>query len=82
MRAMGISDVNSFPFPTSPPKDSLQKALNLLTYLGAILKPKMKKQSMWNALLSTKSQSNAKTLFRENGQITELGRSMGKIPIK
>jgi hypothetical protein len=34
MRSLGISEIESFPFPTSPPPISLKRALDLLINLG------------------------------------------------
>lgn len=36
MKAMGIHNILNFPFPTPPPKESLEKGLKLLKYLEAI----------------------------------------------
>lgn len=36
MKAMGIDKIVNFPFPTPPDRNSLQKGLNLLKYLGAL----------------------------------------------
>jgi ATP-dependent RNA helicase DHX37/DHR1 len=36
MKAMGIHNIMNFPFPTPPPRESLDKGLKLLKYLGAV----------------------------------------------
>lgn len=36
MKAMGIHHITNFPFPTPPPRKSIEQGLKLLKYLGAI----------------------------------------------
>lgn len=36
MKAMGIHNILNFPFPTPPPRENLEKGLNLLHYLEAL----------------------------------------------
>eukprot|EP01119_Soliformovum_irregulare_P003707 TRINITY_DN1463_c1_g1_i3.p1 TRINITY_DN1463_c1_g1~~TRINITY_DN1463_c1_g1_i3.p1 ORF type:complete len:1148 (-),score=493.33 TRINITY_DN1463_c1_g1_i3:150-3593(-) len=36
MKAMGIDDISTFPFPTPPDRESIRAAVKTLTYLGAI----------------------------------------------
>ena len=37
MRAMGISDIETFPFPTPPPLSSIKRAVWRLLSLGALI---------------------------------------------
>ena len=89
MRAMGITDIENFPFPTSPSSIGLNKALNQLCYLGAIVRPKTKITTIMDFLDKDNQKmeeitmkSKAKVLFRETGQITDLGRQIAQFPIK
>ena len=40
MRALGIREIENFPFPSPPPPASLKRALDLLTHIGAISQPR------------------------------------------
>ena len=40
MRALGIREIENFPFPSPPPPTSLKRALDLLTHIGAISQPR------------------------------------------
>ena len=40
MRALGIREIENFPFPSPPPSASLKRALDLLTHIGAISQPR------------------------------------------
>jgi HrpA-like RNA helicase len=60
MRSMGITDLETFPFPTSPSPIAIKNANNLLFNLGA-----------------TTSSPKANTI-----ELTELGRLLGRFPIK
>lgn len=79
MRAMGISDVEGFPFPTAPPKVTLKRALNLLINIGAIVKPNYKTTSILDSTLNGPS---TKQLLIEKGYLTDLGKLLARFPVK
>jgi len=84
MRAMGISDVEGFPFPTPPPKPAISRALSLLVNIGAIAKPVItshKSTYMFNAGHGS-NQVSTKQLLRERGYITEMGKLIARFPVK
>ena len=47
MLAMGIQTLEEFPFPTSPPRQAVSRAISLLTYLGAIKREKTSPALAW-----------------------------------
>lgn len=79
MRSMGIADIEAFPFPTPPSKDSTNKALALLVNIGAIEKPLKTKSS---SLMMSVEDSQAKKLLIENGFVSDLGKLLSRFPIK
>eukprot|EP01035_Chromulina_nebulosa_P019781 gene19781-25721_t len=83
MRTMGITDLESFPFPTNPSKVALKKAVDILNYLGVIIKPKISLKRIIDTFDSTiKSNNNkAQKIFREYGFVSEIGKLIAKFPI-
>ena len=83
LRAIGIQNVDTFPFPTPPPMLSLVRAETLLTNLGAIQVKSSASDGKAlsaleniNSILETDSVGNL-----AGGGITNLGKNMAKFPI-
>lgn len=71
-----ISDVGSFPFPTSPVKSSLHQASLLLTNLGALVTANPKKKSVLN-MIDTVPRLDKKRITT----ITKMGSLIAKFPL-
>lgn len=79
MRALGIHDVEAFPFPTPPPVNKLRQALKLLVHIGAVavaqpgLKPKH--------VTSAARKNNNRIESNSGGALTQIGRLLAKFPL-
>ena len=98
MRALGITEIETFPFPTAPPVHSLKAALDMLINLGAIAKSRANVASMEDVLSGSMSASTDLSLaqrqekqmkelekrkrLQAGGKLTKLGRLLAKFPIK
>ena len=93
MRALGIQEVDNFPFPSQPPASSLKRALDMLVHLGAVSQPRtVQMLDTATAVAATSSsssaalQAQAQRLLQRNkrvagGKLTELGRLVARFPI-
>ena len=74
MRALGITEIETFPFPTAPPVHSLKAALDMLINLGAIAKSRANvAASMEDVLSGSMSASTDLSLAqRQEKQMKEL----------
>mmetsp|Transcript_18140 Transcript_18140/g.24898 ORF Transcript_18140/g.24898 Transcript_18140/m.24898 type:complete len:844 (+) Transcript_18140:1220-3751(+) len=94
MRAIGIDRVESFPFPTPPPANTLRAAVDLLTNLGAMLSEAQEKrgrkkssESSTTAMLRKMDQQLSGLQQLDDGPslsgggLTALGRLMVRFPI-
>ena len=66
MKAMRISNVAEFPFPTPPGKDQLESAIQLLANLGCV---------------DTNANTTAASHLTGDGEITPLGAAVAKLPL-
>ena len=78
MRALGIRDVEAFPFPSPPPVQRLQQALKLLIHIGAISKDVSLKQV---AIDSKVRKEALRVQAHSGGRLTELGRLIAQFPL-
>ena len=83
MKAMGIGNVASFPFPTLPPPAALQAAVTLLENLGAVSDTSnsiaVRSNSALRWLMQEKRESSVKTLT--DPAITSLGKLLASFSL-
>ena len=72
MRALGVNDVENFPFPTAPPVARLKQALDLLVNLGAIEPP-------FKSVVRDKEERQRMEI--SGGRLTEMGKLLSKFPL-
>jgi HrpA-like RNA helicase len=83
LRALGIENEESFPFPSAPPRESITRAFNILVSLGAI-KPKNTRAKGWQAAIQSMNEKLSGNVEDKNsrGCVTALGKKIAKFPIK
>ena len=72
MRALGVNDVENFPFPTAPPIAKLKQALELLINLGAIEPPSRR---------AVRDKGERQRIEVSGGRLTEMGKLLSKFPL-
>eukprot|EP01034_Spumella_vulgaris_P025471 gene25471-31937_t len=81
MKSIGIDHIESFPFPTAPPVESINSALGLLTYLGAVYTAATANTASTTQILNkietltkmAKSNKKALASLEDTRGLTELG---------
>jgi len=71
MKSLNIDAVVNFPFPTSPDRNTLERAETILTYLGALAVPSS----------LSEGGTNVGTTPTIGGEITDLGKAMSLFPL-
>ena len=83
MRALGIEDVEHFPFPTMPRASAVSTALNTLKYLAAISDKWFgnNNNNSSSDLISLKTNHQLKQP-KQHAKLTSLGKLISKFPIR
>ena len=83
LRVLGIDNIESFPFPSSPPLSALRRAILLLTYLGAFASSQSITSSLFqlDSSLSISVNNDVKKKSLKIGKVTSVGDQMAKFPI-